>query len=80
MKLFRIYQSRDGVPDTYDSAIVAAEDADAARRIHPDGRVWDENGWDYYSWVESPENVSVEMIGEARAYQEQGVILASLIG
>jgi arylsulfatase A-like enzyme len=47
MKLFLISQDENGGYDTYDSAVVAAEDEEAARKIHP---TWD--GEIYYVWNE----------------------------
>lgn len=40
MKLWLISQDDNTGYDTYDSAIVAAVDTEAARAINPDGDVW----------------------------------------
>ena len=84
MKLWRISQEVENGWDTYDSAVVAAETEDEARRIHPS-----DNGqfghppetWEraFGSWAHSPEQVSVEMIGEAAPgrYPAACVIVAS---
>lgn len=75
MKLFRISQDANNGCDTYDSAIVAASDAEAARAIHPNGSDrWD--GWSP-SWAPSLDQVSVEYIGEAADNVPAGVVLAS---
>ena len=75
MKLFKISQTENDGYDTYDSAIVAALDEEAARNIRPAASY----DWDYiYSpWCKSPEAVTVEYIGEAKEGTEAGVILAS---
>ncbi len=93
MKLFRIYQDINRGYDTYDSAVVAAPDAEAARRISPDSfREWDaeRSTWlfcfadgtkqpdaDFSSWAPHPDNVGVQYIGEADDKVPAGVVLAS---
>ncbi|MDR6290483.1 MULTISPECIES: hypothetical protein [Inquilinus] len=75
MKLWKISQDVNDETDTYDSAIVAAETEDAARRIHPNRMPL---SWRFSrgTWC-LPEEVKVELIGEARAGIRGGVILAS---
>lgn len=86
MKLWLISQTENRGYDTYDSAVVAAESADEAILIHPDGRRWDPMlGWSLpapkghrhpdYTWV-SPPCVDVKLIGDA-APGISGVVLAS---
>lgn len=60
LKLFRISQTVNKDYDTYDLAVVVAENEDDARRIHPDGRglKWVDVG----DWC-SPEHVAVEFVG-----------------
>ena len=72
MKLWLIYQTENTGYDTYDSAVVAAETEDEARKIHPGG-AWD--SWD--AWVDFPERVSVLYLGEASDIPIARVILAS---
>ena len=74
MKLFKISQSKKVGYDTYDSAIVAAEDDVSARSIHPSGLKWSAKSG---CWCAKPEYVTAEYIGEAAPGIEQGVILAS---
>ena len=76
MKLWLISQTETGGYDVFDSAVVAAETADIAQRIHPGEYVtpWD---CDYPSWATKPENVKVELIGEAAPDVKDGVICAS---
>jgi len=41
MNIYKISQTQNNDYDTYDSAVVIAENEKAAKRIHPDGRtVW----------------------------------------
>jgi hypothetical protein len=81
MKIYKISQSINNDYDTYDSAIVYAESEEDARGIHPDGTT-DPNSWiPYpelnYDWVDLPEHIKVEYIGEAPHITEKSVILAS---
>lgn len=89
MKLYKISQDRNDDDDTYDSAIVVAENEEQARLTNPmEGRVWSDNQWNYktpsgllgptydYSWT-APEFVKVEYLGEAQSGLKQGVVLAS---
>lgn len=72
MRLYKLSQSVNNDYDTYDSCIVAAENTEEARNIHPGAYLH----WEMYCWC-SVENVQVEYIGEAREGIERGVILAS---
>jgi hypothetical protein len=77
MKLFLISQEENNDYDTYDCAVVAAENEEIAKEINPsDGlpMVW---GKTYSSWCKSADFVSVEYLGEAKDGTEQGVICAS---
>jgi hypothetical protein len=73
MNLYKIAQNKKRGYDTYDSAIVCAVDADAAREIHPDG------SWESHdrTWCAAPEDVNVEFIGIAYDGLESGLVLAS---
>ena len=89
MNIYRISQEEETGYDTYDAAIVAAESEDEARKIHPDASSYNPGGWidlekfkkadigNYTGWCLSPESVTVELIGEAKAGTESGLILAS---
>jgi hypothetical protein len=82
MRLFLISQAQNNNYDTFDSAIVCAEDSEEAKSIHPQTS-WGRNHSQYYweqdrgSWASSPEFVKVEEIGQANINQKKGVILAS---
>ena len=71
MELWIISQITNKDYDTYDSAVVAAPTAEAARSITPCyvGNVDDQ-------WA-APEHIRVEHIGTAKAGAEQGLILGS---
>lgn len=85
MNLYKISQDINNEYDTYDSAIVAAENEDIARMIYPGGRYKDSKtkiGWHPYAeveWVKFSEidKIKVEFVGEAKINQKRGVILAS---
>ena len=80
MKLYLISQDKNNDYDTFDSAIVAAESEEQARRTHPIlswGKNFDDGEYpSASSWVES-QYVKVEYIGEAKEGQAAGVVLAS---
>lgn len=61
LKLWLISQTKNTNYDSYDSAVVAAMSADAARQIHP-GPYGAEFG--LADWA-APEFVSAKLIGEA---------------
>lgn len=78
-------ETNHGGWDTYDSAVVAAESAEAACQIHPSegerlikhtrAETWRS---DYSSWVDSPSLVDAMLIGTAApGITEEEVILAS---
>jgi hypothetical protein len=75
MNIYKISQTENNRYDTYDSAIVYANTEEEARNIHPDGNVC----WGDYRkrWVNSPDKVTVEKIGETNLEVKSGVILAS---
>jgi hypothetical protein len=82
MKLWLISQDINTGYDTYDSAVVAAEDEASAKLIHPSGdrqMVWRDTGHvdrDYGAWT-SKEHVQCRYLGEATSNVEAGVICAS---
>ena len=83
MNLYRISQTVNSDWDTYDSAIVAAPDADKARVMHP-------NGIKEYrldrtlpkpfvmgDWVRDQSHVTVELIGVATEGTQRSVVCSS---
>jgi hypothetical protein len=73
MNLYLISQSVNNDYDTFDSAIVAAESDEDARRMHPGGD-YDEPG---RTWTADQSKVQVELIGIAKEDTKAGVVLAS---
>jgi len=76
MNIYRISQDGNTRYDTYDSAVVVAENEEDARSIHPDGGEFDPNeGWP--TWCKQKEDVKVEYMGIADKSLKRGVILSS---
>ena len=62
MKLFKIYQNINRGYDTFDSAVVVANSAEEAQKIHPcDGS---DDFLLYDSWVSRPDLVELIYLGE----------------
>lgn len=82
MNLYLLSQDKNNDYDTYDSAVVAAESEDDARKIHPSEyrQDWDgsENygGYPVNDWTASA-NVAVKLIGVAAEGIERGVVCSS---
>jgi hypothetical protein len=74
MQLWLIKQSQNNGYDTFDSAVVAAELEEDARQTHPGSGEWGES---YPVWADTPEQVTVELIGDAVPGIKAGVICAS---
>lgn len=79
MKLFLISQDENKDYDTYDSAVVCAPDADAARLMDPGGvnGAPADFGSRYSSWCSSADKVAVQLIGDAAPGLPVGVVCAS---
>lgn len=77
MKIYKISQEVNNDWDTYDSCVVIAESAEAARLIRPDGQKWSDDPKYQLAWVRDPSDVIVEEIGEATIAPENPVICAS---
>jgi hypothetical protein len=84
MNLYKISQDSNHDYDTYDSAVVCAENEEVARNMNP-GSLIDEDppkliDWlnhPEYAWCKNPDLVKVELIGSAAPGLPQGVICAS---
>lgn len=74
MNIYLLKQSDNNGYDTYDGVVVAAESEEEARKISPSHFGFDPDRKD---WANCPENVRVELIGEAFSDTPRGVILAS---
>ena len=93
MKIYLLSQDIVDGYDTYDSAVVIAENENEARKIHPNRLVthitngqWMgtySGGGEYvnksFEWVRCSDidKISVKYIGEADTRQQKGVVLAS---
>lgn len=92
MNLYLIDQEINSTYDSYDSAVVAADNEQQAQYTHPDGKhIWYEpqGCWTdlavtekheedgWGSWVANPKKVRVQLLGKAREGIKAGVILAS---
>lgn len=73
--LYLLTQDENTGWGTYDSCVVCAHNEEEARSIHPDG-AWILGMFVNRKWATEPENVKVELIGEAKG-QMVGVILSS---
>ena len=62
LKLYKISQTVNCGYDTYDSAVVVAENKDGARRIHPRGTEYPWQSWYWGVWC-APEDVKAEFVG-----------------
>jgi len=71
-KLFLISQEEYNGYDTYDSAVVCAPDENYARNMNPSTVPHDWN-----EWANSPDQVTVQYLGDAAPHIEVGVICAS---
>lgn len=71
MKIYLISQTQNTDYDTFDSAVVAADTEQEAKKIHPSGEEWEPE-----TWCNSPNEVEVELVGEDIVGKSR-VILAS---
>ncbi len=81
MNLYLLTQDESRVVDTFDSAVVAAESEDEARRIHPQEGWASDVSWGNTvmsgTWAAKPESVSVKLLGVANDGLPRGVVCAS---
>ncbi len=75
MNLYLISQNKETGYDTYDSAVVAAPNEQAAAETHPSTALVIR--WNSGSWCSAPKYVEVELLGKAKPGTEAGVICAS---
>jgi hypothetical protein len=77
LNLYLISQNENNDYDTYDSAVVAAPDENAARLIHPEtGRPAEAADWSW-TWTSDPSKVNVKLIGQALDGTKIGAICSS---
>lgn len=78
MNIYKISQSERSGYDTFDSAIVTAENEEQARIMHP--LEYNENPQDdwyddwMHVWASKPENVKVELIGISKSNVSEFVL------
>ena len=77
MKLFRLHQNINTGYDTYDSAVVVADSAEEAQKIHPCGGSGDFSLYD--SWVARPDLVTVTYLGEIVGEPERDIYPGAII-
>ena len=83
MKLFKIYQNINKDYDTYDSAVVIANSAEEAQKIHPNDPCPYLDSPDdfsmYDSWVSRPDLVSVIYLGEVVGEPDSDIYPGAII-
>ena len=77
MKLFKIYQNINKGYDTYDSAVVVANSAEEAQKIHPNDSSGDFSMYD--SWVSRPDLVSLIYLGEVVGEPDNDIYPGAII-
>jgi hypothetical protein len=67
------------VYDNYESAVVAAETHNDAKKIHPSGddKNWNTSHRGDSTWVKSPADVKSKLIGVAKTGTKRGVVHAA---
>lgn len=83
MYIYKITQTENTGYDTYNSAIVIAHSIDSAQLIQPQsiniigtvGKTFDTSK--NSAWASCPENVTVQLIGNAIGFSREAVICAS---
>ncbi|MCP4397775.1 MAG: hypothetical protein GY801_10815 [bacterium] len=79
MKLFLIEQSQNDNYDTYDAAVVIAENEEEARNMDPStGEQMEKEDWrrEISNWCSSPNHVSVKFLGES-VDSKKGIVCSS---
>lgn len=76
MKIYLLSQTQHNDYDTYDSCVVVAANEDDARQILPGGNTWEKKGY-FSSWCASPDDVTVEYVGEASLDRCAGEIICA---
>jgi hypothetical protein len=86
-KLWRISQQANSDYDTFDSAVVVADTADEARKIHPGGKFYQQyagvNWWEdnqsspHSCWAIALDQVNVQLLGEAIPTLQLGTVVCA---
>jgi hypothetical protein len=77
MKLFKIYQNINTGYDTFDSAVVVANSAKEAQKIHPCDASGDFNMYD--NWAARPDLVQVLYLGEVVGEPDDDIYPGAII-
>ena len=80
LNLYLVSQDEHTDYDTYDSFVIACENAEVARYTNPgSGDAMTEKDWKYAyrSWCSSPDNVKVTYLGIAHPSVKRGIICSS---
>jgi hypothetical protein len=77
MKLFRLHQNINTGYDTYDSAVVVADSAEEAQKIHPNGGSGDFSLYD--SWVSRPDLVTLTYLGDVVGEPDDDIYPGAII-
>lgn len=75
MKIYKLSQAINDYYDTYDSVIVCAKNKEEAKKIHPSGRIIENNNGG--TWTSDLDKIKVEYLGKAKNGLKKEVILAS---
>ena len=77
MKLYLLTQTANVNYGTYDSMIVAAENLNEAKHIHPEGNLnWDGKTTDWESWCDI-KYVECKLIAKNCIYKTKRIVLTS---
>ena len=77
MKLYKLHQNINTGYDTFDSAVVVANSAEEAQKIHPCGGSLDFKLYD--NWVSRPDLVSVTYLGDVVGEPDDDIYPGAII-
>ena len=79
MKLYLVQQDQNMDYDSYDSFVVAAESAEDAIEMLPDGGTFasEDSRYSTGTWASSSEHVSATLVGEALGNLKAGEVICS---
>ena len=75
MKIFKIYQNINRGYETFDSAVVIADSAEEAQKIHPAGAEFS----DYDGWVARPDLVQIIYLGKVVGLPDDDIYPGAII-
>ena len=77
MKIFKIYQNINRGYETFDSAVVIADSAEEAQKIHPAGT--DYSFSDHDGWVARPDLVQIIYLGKVVGLPDDDIYPGAVI-